>query len=63
LIISTVTIIGVLIVVSSVVVGKSVSNPIINLRNAAREISNGNLHDAKSKEADDYELPSNYNKK
>ncbi len=61
LIISAVTIISVLIVVSSIVVGKSVSKPIIKLRNAAKEISNDNLDDAKLKETDDYELPSNCN--
>ncbi len=61
LIISAVTIISVLIVVSSIVVGKSVSKPIIKLRNAAKEISNDNLADAKLKETDDYELPSNCN--
>ncbi|MEJ7642088.1 MAG: ATP-binding protein [Candidatus Nitrosocosmicus sp.] len=63
LIIPAVTIISVLIVVSSIVVGKSVSKPIIKLRNAAKEISNGNLIDAKSKETDYYELSSNYNNK
>ncbi len=63
LIMLAVTIISVLIVVSSIVVGKSVSKPIIKLRNEAKEISNGNLLDAKSNETDDYELPGNYNNK
>ena len=63
LIISAVTIISVLIVVSSIVVGKAVSKPIINLRNAAKEISNDNLLDVRSKETGDYELSSNYNNK
>lgn len=64
MIISAVTIISVLIVVSSIVVGKSVSKPIIGLRNAAKEISNGNnLLDAKSKETGDYGLSSNYKNK
>jgi signal transduction histidine kinase len=63
LIMLAVTIISVLIVVSSIVVGKSVSKPIIKLRNEAKEISNGNLLDAKPKETGDYELPSNYDNK
>ncbi len=60
MIISAVTIISVLIVVSSIVVGKSLSKPIIKLRNAVKEISNGNLIDAKSKETDYNELSGNY---
>ncbi|HYO05376.1 MAG TPA: ATP-binding protein, partial [Phototrophicaceae bacterium] len=63
LIIFAVTIISVLVVVSSIVVGKSVSKPIIKLRNAAREISNGSLLDAKSKETGDYIVSGNYNNK
>ncbi len=63
LIIYAVTIISVLIVVSSIVVGISFSKPIKKIRNTAKEISNRNLVDAKSKETDNYELPSNCNNK
>jgi signal transduction histidine kinase len=43
LIIITVTIISILIIAASLVIGKSISKPIINLRNAAKEIADGNL--------------------
>ncbi|MBA3750536.1 MAG: cache and HAMP domain-containing protein [Nitrosopumilus sp.] len=43
LIIVTGTIIGILIIIASLVIGKSITNPIIKLRNAATEIANGNL--------------------
>jgi len=59
LIILTVAIITVLIVVSSIVVGKSISNPIVKLRNAAKEISDGNF-DAKLKETNNHKSSNNY---
>jgi signal transduction histidine kinase len=43
LIMITGTIISVLIIIASLVIGKSISKPIIKLRNAAKEIANGNL--------------------
>ena len=43
LIIITGSIIGFLIIIASLVIGKSISKPIINLRDAAKEIANGNL--------------------
>jgi signal transduction histidine kinase len=43
LIMITGTIISALIIVASLVIGKSISRPIIKLRNAAEEIANGNL--------------------
>ena len=41
------TIITILIVISSLVIGKSISKPIIKLRNAAKEIADGNFDTAK----------------
>ena len=43
LIMITGTIISVLIIIAALVIGKSISRPIIKLRNAAKEIANGNL--------------------
>lgn len=40
-----------------------ISKPIKKIRNTAKEISNRNLVDAKSKETGNYELPSNCNNK
>jgi signal transduction histidine kinase len=48
-----------LIVISSIVIGKSISNPIIKLRNAAKEISDGNF-DAKLKETNNHKTSNNY---
>jgi signal transduction histidine kinase len=42
LILITGTLISILIIIASLVMGKSISKPIIKLRNAAREIANGN---------------------
>jgi signal transduction histidine kinase len=53
LIIFTGTIIGFLIIIASLVLGKSITKPIIKLRNAAKEIANGNL-DVKLKEIDKF---------
>jgi signal transduction histidine kinase len=58
LIIFTGTIIGFLIIIASLVLGKSITKPIINLRNAAKEIANGNL-DVKLKEIDNFTLSKN----
>jgi signal transduction histidine kinase len=43
LIIITGTIISILIIIASLIIGKSITYPIIKLRNAAKEIANGNL--------------------
>jgi signal transduction histidine kinase len=58
LIIFTGTIIGFLIIIASLVLGKSITKPIINLRNASKEIANGNL-DVKLKEIDNFTLSKN----
>jgi signal transduction histidine kinase len=58
LIIFTGTIIGFLIIIASLVLGKSITKPIIKLRNAAKEIANGNL-DVKLKEIDNFTLSKN----
>ena len=58
LIIVTGTIIGFLIIIASLVLGKSITKPIIKLRNAAKEIANGNL-DVKLKEIDNFTLSKN----
>jgi signal transduction histidine kinase len=58
LIIFTGTIISFLIIIASLVLGKSITKPIINLRNAAKEIANGNL-DVKLKEIDNFTLSKN----
>ena len=42
-IIFAVTIISILIIISSITIGRSISNPIIKLRNKTNEISNGSL--------------------
>ncbi len=58
LIIVTGTIIGFLIIIASLVLGKSITKPIIKLRNAAKEIASGNL-DVKLKEINDFTLSKN----
>jgi signal transduction histidine kinase len=58
LIIFTGTIISFLIIIASLVLGKSITKPIINLRNASKEIANGNL-DVKLKEIDNFTLSKN----
>ncbi len=58
LIIFTGTIIGFLIIIASLVLGKSITKPIIKLRNAVKEIANGNL-DVKLKEIDNFTLSKN----
>jgi signal transduction histidine kinase len=52
------TIIGFLIIIASLVLGTSITKPIIKLRNAAKEIANGNL-DVKLKEIDNFTLSKN----
>jgi len=49
LIVMTGTIMGILITIASIIIGKSIANPIIKLRNIAKKIANDNL-DAKTTE-------------
>ncbi len=60
LIMLAVSIISILIVISSIVIGKSISNPIIKLRNAAKEISDGSNLDTKLKETNNHKSSNNY---
>jgi signal transduction histidine kinase len=58
LIIITGTVIGFLIIASSLVIGKSITKPIIKLRNAAKEIANGNI-DGGLNTVNNFTLPKN----
>ena len=61
LIIITGTIISILVIIASLVIGKSISRPIIGLRDASKEIANGNL-DIILNENDNLDLDENKGK-
>ena len=61
MIIITGTIISVLVIIASLVIGKSISKPIIRLRDASKEIANGNL-DIILNETDNLDLDENKDK-
>ena len=61
LIVITGTIIGILITIASIIIGKSIANPIIKIRNVAKKIANDNL-DVKTTEMINPDLSKNKGK-